>query len=165
MEHKIISVPHSGTRSLKKILKDRGIRFNPSKWENFPKPLDVQRTADEPYLHFHEDSGVIQGFDGFAHVPLRWPEDVIWSWIARKVQGRHNRCGLWLMDSMQEMIEWTQDRPNVVFYDMYKLPKRRPGLNQKCSLHKAKKSDLWQAYVEWARDYPVMEFYRRHLGG
>ena len=162
MEHKIISVPHSGTRSLKEVLIAKGVRFNEPKWRR--KPLDECRVPESPFLHFDEDSDIIQAFDGIAHIPLRWPYDILRSWESRR--RHHGRCGMWMIDSIREMIEWTKDRPNVVFYNCYQLPVIKGEYRkQHLSEHKFEKTELWQAYCEFSKNYPVEEFYRERISG
>ena len=158
MENKIISVPHSGTRSLKKVLVDRGLVFNEPKWVR--KPMSERRVPESPSFHFFEDSDCIWAFKGVAHVPIRKPYDILRSWESRK-KG-HGRCGLWVLDSMREMIDWCSNRQNVRFYDTYRLPLVRGKFNgERLPDKDFRQTELWQAYINSADFEEIEAFYER----
>lgn len=101
----VVSVPHSGTRSLRALLAERG--------------MDVTT-----HFHFNEYEKVIKG--NHVHIPIRHPLSVAESWARRK---RRSHNPEHLIECYKNMFEFlASDHPRTV-YCMETLP-RMEGLDE-----------------------------------
>ena len=107
----VISVPHSGTRTLCSQL-----------WPGKRIVAGNRRSKAPPpvynYIHFGQNDADIDVFSGTAHIPIRNPVDIARSWDGRYLNqaagGTHSiENMIWRLDKMLEYIENYDD---VVLY-------------------------------------------------
>ena len=99
----VISVPHSGTRSVKAL------------------------TGLTTQWHWGENEDRILKYDGLAHIPIRHPVDIQLSWLARYSneadflkQQEKTAVGL-VPDLLQRQLDWIKGRGNVVLHKIEDL--------------------------------------------
>jgi len=93
----VISVPHSGTRSLRDHLGLDG------------------------YWHWNLNDADINRYEGLAHIPVRDPFDISISWMARyPTEPEKNQKGL--LTTLDKMIAYTHQRPRTQFHVIEELP-------------------------------------------
>lgn len=138
----IISVPHSGTRSLRDHLGEDG------------------------YWHWGQNDADINLYEGHADVPIRDPFDITISWISRyptedgKGQDEiHRRLDL--------MIDWVRHRPDTFLHKVEDLPLRvgegpKHWARDKKRRGKALGLDRVISLRKWVRDR--MSFYEPFYG-
>ena len=93
----VISVPHSGTRSLRDHLGFDG------------------------YWHFGQNDPDIILFTGKAHIPVRDPFDVAMSWESRYPREQYKGAAEMLL-RFDLMLEYVHNRPDTVFWLVDDLP-------------------------------------------
>lgn len=134
----VISVPHSGSRSLLRHL--QLLRIGPEE-------------GPEHIYHFGEHDEDIASYAGAVHIPLRNPVDVMLSWMSR------NKPLRGLFAAMERMAEY--DNPNVTLHRAEELPIRMGGgTGAGQFLDRATLSRVLAHHVSSR----VLEFYQTHGG-
>jgi len=153
----IISVPHSGTRSLRKHLAQ--------KWDLSWEPEDPHFSRRVTFWHFGMNDPDIDEWDGEVHVPLRDPIKVALSWESR-YQNEAGHTTDDMLRAFNKMIQWTQGR-DVTFWHTSKLPHKvgagpeHPARNDRAEMLVIPRI---VALREWYRNSEsVQQFYSRHF--
>ena len=128
----VISVPHSGTRSL---------------------CLHLFGGYDSyPYVHFGEAD--LSQFSGVAHIPIRNPVDIAVSWESR---GRRDTDDL--LCRLQGMVDFAQDYGRAVLHRIEEIPRYEWSVGPDSAARKARSSVMIDAVMAWMKDNE--QFYER----
>jgi hypothetical protein len=153
VEGRIISVPHSGTRTLCHHLGHVG---------------DNNKAIEYHYWHFGMNDPDIVRYDGIVHIPLRDPFDIAMSWEARYLREQH-KDGPNMLRHFDLMLDYVVGRPQTQFWLIDKLKTHRgKGPEHWCKLKKNrdKAVQLDRSYdlFKWYRTHPTArEFYAKHF--
>lgn len=144
MSDMVISVPHSGTRSLRDHLGLDG------------------------YWHFRQNQPDIDVFTGTAHIPLRDPFDIAMSWESRygdeAWKGPED-----MLECFNLMLNYVAGHPGTKLYRVDKLPiheGRGPKhwARDKRNRGKAAKLDRSLALRRWFKTHETAQtFYTKHF--
>lgn len=140
----IISIPHTGTRCLRKTL---GI---------------------DKYWHFGVNDPKINAYEGIAHIPLRDPFDVAVSWTSRyQSELGRDEIPLW-----EQLIAYSDINPHTVYVKVENIPCNgewagpehwAKGINansSKLEIAKAKKLPKINALRSWIPKH--MKFFEQY---
>lgn len=100
----IVSVPHSGTRTL------------------------CEHIGESAHLHFGMNDAEIERFEGHIDIPVRDPFDVSVSWLAR-YPSEDYKDQAYVNDLLDRMIAYSE-RPDLTYWKIEDLPRlkgRSPG--------------------------------------
>ena len=155
--HVVMSVPHSGTNSLKRYLfEERGIE-NP-----FGQHL-IQ------YWHWNTHPKYIKTFfarndERYAYVPIRNPFDISDSWNRRYFNNAGDKTQAALNDLLHHQIDQLARYGDVIetfkIEDINIVENRGPGRQQ--SIEEFAKSKRAAELREWMRQPRVDAFYRKY---
>ena len=145
MKNHIITVPHSGTRSLQQYLTE----------EKFPGISS---------WHFAGNTPDIEKFRGIAHIPIRDPFDIAMSWEARgqadlKNNGQDSKPADLLVRALTEMVDYDRchNAEELVYWPIDKVPRRRGKGPDFWGRRKARREEALQL----VRPTAVRQWYRR----
>lgn len=119
----IISVPHSGTRSLREHLARYG------------------------YWHFGQNDADIANYDGRADIPIRNPVDIAVSWEARYQDNGDKTADnlIWRLDAMLNYI----DSHDVKIWNIEEIPVFARSIGPDHSVRKTRTGSRIDAVRKW----------------
>jgi len=135
----VISVPHSGTRSL--------CRY-----------LDPKTGHSFSYWHFGQNDPDIDIFEGHTHIPIRHPVDIAISWDARYAT-EETKSAEDMLTRLERMLAFIKSH-RVTLYRIEDLPRYRRSRGPDSDIRETRDSERIRKLRRWLTD-DKLTFYQQ----